>query len=425
MKRARMPNAVSTWLLMMAAVALALTLAACGGSPGSNSPNSPNNNVPPTGPNVQGISVSGGPNFPVVSLNVCIAGSTCVTVNNILVDTASYGLRVLGSTLSGLALPQTGAGPMSECVVFADGTIAYGLVLKAEVQMAGETTQTRSPGGIPIQVIGDSSISSSFPNVPVSCDATPTTDPFFANTALKFGDASQPLNGILGIGPFVPDCPGCDTNANADAPNVMYYTCSSSTSCSNNTRTVAVLYQIANPVFYFADNNGVIVVMESVSDGGQPSATGSLVFGIGTQSNNGLGSATVLTLNGYGNLTTTFSGRSYSSGFFDTGSNALYFSTATLSGLPSPPSCNGFYCPASTQTLQATNTGTSGQSIASFKVGNGTTLIGTGYQAFDDLAAPQDSHTFDWGLPFFFGRNVYIGIYGTSASGYAGPFVAY
>jgi len=52
---------------------------------------------------------------------------------------------------------------------------------------------------------------------------------------------------------------------------------------------------VQNPVTLFAtDNNGVIIELPAVS-GVETSVTGSLIFGIGTQSNNALGSATVYT----------------------------------------------------------------------------------------------------------------------------------
>ena len=40
--------------------------------------------------------------------------------------------------------------------------------------------------------------------------------------------------------------------------------------------------------------------------------TGSLIFGIGTQSNNGLGSAKIFTLDDTANFATTFNGQTYS-----------------------------------------------------------------------------------------------------------------
>ena len=56
---------------------------------------------------------------------------------------------------------------------------------------------------------------------------------------------------------------------------------------------------------------------------------GSLIFGIGTQSNNGLGSATVYDVpssgTNAGDFTTIFNGTSYPASFIDSGSNGLFF----------------------------------------------------------------------------------------------------
>ena len=46
--------------------------------------------------------------------------------------------------------------------------------------------------------------------------------------------------------------------------------------------------------------------------------------------------------------------------------------------------------------------------------------------AFVNLGAPNpDSGSFDWGLPFFFGRNVYTAIAGQNTPGGIGPYVAF
>ena len=66
-----------------------------------------------------------------------------------------------------------------------------------------------------------------------------------------------------------------------------------------------------------ADNNGVILELAVTTGVGGGTASGSLVFGIGTQANNGLGSATVLTLDANLNdpawtgFTTTFNNVAY------------------------------------------------------------------------------------------------------------------
>ncbi len=68
-----------------------------------------------------------------------------------------------------------------------------------------------------------------------------------------------------------------------------------------------------------------------------------------------------------------------------------------------------------------------------FSVANANTLVSSGNVAYNDLAGentpppsqPSSSTGFDWGLPFFFGRNVYTAIAVASTPAGAGPYYAY
>jgi hypothetical protein len=199
--------------------------------------------------------------------------------------------------------------------------------------------------------------------------------------------------------------------------------------------TVSLTRQLQNPVALFAsDNNGISISLPALPDAGLPSTTGTLTFGIGTQSDNGLGSAVVQTQNSYGNFTTVFDGASYSSSFIDSGSNALYFLDSTLTGLPGCKVSVGFYCPSTTQYLSTTNTGANNQSDpVNFAVANVDNLPAPNW-VFNDVAGgsstgPSQSGLpslyFDWGLPFFFSRTVYVAIEGRSTPGGTGPYWAY
>jgi hypothetical protein len=84
-------------------------------------------------------------------------------------------------------------------------------------------------------------------------------------------------------------------------PTGVYYTCKTTlnpASCAAASATSA--QKLQNPVTLFSsDNNGVIVELPSPPAGGTASLTGgALVFGIDTESNNALGSATVLLIDG-------------------------------------------------------------------------------------------------------------------------------
>jgi hypothetical protein len=181
-------------------------------------------------------------------------------------------------------------------------------------------------------------------------------------------------------------------------------------------------------VLFASDNNGVIIELPSVT-GAETSVTGSLIFGIGTQSNNGLGSATIYTIDpNIGNFTTVFNNITYGdASFLDSGSNAIYFLDANTTGLPVCTDAKYWYCPTSTQNLSATNQAFGGGATGSvnFVVGNGDTLTANLNDGVANGLAGPDSGSFDWGLPFFFGRKVYTAVEGKNTPGGAGPYWAY
>ncbi|CAD6557256.1 hypothetical protein LMG27952_06327 [Paraburkholderia hiiakae] len=406
-----------------ALVALVSLAAACGGGGGSSNSNSsssgssgssggsgssavPSPTQQPTGVNnlnAVAVTVNSGltgtlPNIPTVSVTICVAGtSTCETVDNVQVDTASFGLRLLASALPTVlnSLPTTtiNGGTLAECTAFADG-YTWGTVRPADVKLGGETAPN-----IPIQVIGDLASNT----VPQACAGF--GDP--QNTVQDLG-----ANGILGIGVAPYDNFG------------NYYACPGNTNCV--AATVAQTQLVANPVPKFGtDGNGVILEMAPVSDNGAPSATGTLVFGIGTQPNNAMNASQSFVTDSSGRLSSTFNGRTLQT-FLDSGSNAIFFADSSL------PQCGGnlgtFYCPSSTQSFSAalvsSNGATSG--TATFNVANGNSLLGSGANYAANNLAGQfgSSASLDLGLSFFYGRYVYYGMDMTATGGKA-PYVAY
>ncbi len=417
------PAHLHQFLLLSLAGVLAATVG-CGGSSSSSTTGGGGGGTSPTSPasNVQSITVNTGPtagppyNDPYVdgaftSLTLCVPGSTtnCQTISGILVDTGSSGLRILSSALS-ISLPQqTGSNgdPIVECFPFVDG-ITWGPVATTDLTIAGEQAKS-----LPIQVIGSSNYST-VPNGCLSFGVPPEDD---LSTLL--------VNGILGVGTFAQDCGSACTLSGASNPG-LYYACPSSTSCEVTTESVSS--QVPNPVILFAtDNNGVLIQLPSVS-GAETSVTGSLIFGIGTQSNNALGSATVYTIDpSSGNFTTVFNGISYSdSSFIDSGSNGLYFLDSHTTGIPTCADASYWYCPSTTQNLSATNQGTNGATgTVSFVVGNADTLTASPNDAAVNGLAGPNSGSFDWGLPFFFGRTVYTSIQGQNTPAGQNPYWAY
>jgi hypothetical protein len=384
----------------------------CGGG-GESKPG--NHGVTPSRENVLPITVDSGPtngyvNGVFAGVTVCVPGddSDCETIGDLLVDTGSVGLRILSSALS-VSLPQqTGAAgkPVAECLPFLDG-YTWGPVQLADVKMAGEQANS-----VPIQVIGDPDFSA----VPSPC----------TNYGLPSMDTLQTLsaNGILGVGLFRQDC-GSACAVNGPSNPGLYYECSSS-GCQQAVETLT--QQVQNPVWLFAeDNNGVIIKLPSIPTTGKASVNGSLIFGIGTQANNGLGTATILATDADGTFTTLYRGRSYGSSFIDSGSNGIFFLESVTTGIRVCNDAQDWYCPSSTQSVSATNRGADRAATddVTFAVANADSLLANpAHSAFSNLAGPNPG-SFDWGLPFFFGRAVFTAIEGQDTPAGYGPYLAY
>src|ERR1039457_4776075 len=283
-------NKIITFLLFI------VLMSGCGGGGGSgtSSTNSGGSGSNGGTANVLAITVNDPsyPNKPTVSVTVCTPGtSNCQTINNILLDTGSYGLRIFKQTPLNISLPQAtaGSGTLAECIAYMDGSGDWGPVQNADVVLGGETASN-----VPIQVIDATYFANA---IPAACKAPNVT-------SLDQSPGSAGFNGILGVGLFANDCgPGCTSGAN----NGMYYSCSGS-SCVGT--TVPLASQVQNPVALLKqDNNGVIVKLPSVSPGGVPSANGQLILGIGTQSNNSPSGVTAYPADdSSGEFTTVFNG---------------------------------------------------------------------------------------------------------------------
>jgi len=367
------------------------------------------------------IAVNTGPalnnvNIPLASVTICVPGtSNCQTITNVLVDTGSVGLRILGTqvTIPILKAPDTNGNPLGECVTFADGSFLWGSISTADITMAGEKASS-----VPIQIVLTTG-SVGFPLVPNTCSNNGSLTDDGNVSALH-------ANGILGVGLFKQDCgPACSS-----APPANFYYDAGATCVQTSCSLIAVplLNQVQNPVSLFAtDNNGVLISLPSVGATGAATAAGSLVFGIGTQSNNGLGTAKVYTTDNFGFFTATYNSVSYPQSFVDSGSNGYFFLDVAGSGLPACMTAISFYCPASSTNFTVTNTGNNGTSApVMFSIVNFETLLSgnPSFTAFSNIGGPF-SGAFDYGLPFFYGRPVFTGIEGQTSPGGTGPYFAY
>jgi len=370
-----------------------------------------------SGTNVMSVNVGSGAlcgtrdNFPCTSVTICPVGSStgCQTISDILVDTGSFGLRIFVQALNPTfcetlqQVTDDSGNAVAECAMFGSFNV-WGSVLAANVQLGGE-----APVKASIHLIDKN-----FATVPTACAQVGTSP------------QSAGYNGILGVGLKQSDC---GTTCETVATNNMYYNCTRAGTCTGT--ALKMIDQVTNPVALLpVDNNGVLLDLPSVPGLGSPSVTGSLYLGIGTRTNNAVGSATVYTANSLNEFQTVAFSQTYGKSFIDSGSNTL--SIPTNSGLAT---CTGglaaFYCPtgaplsltASTTGLPSGNTGTVSYSLANaqgYPAGN---------HVFGNLGSVMSFGLGDtawiWGLPFFLGRRVFVGIQGKSSVLGMGPYWGY
>jgi len=398
----------------------------------------------PGPPNVETITVDGGPtqltttavNTAYLTVTVCVPNTNqCQNIDHIEVDTGSIGLRILADAVTSngtpfsLALPAVqdptnASNVLAECLEFADG-FSWGSVNAADISLpvSGE-----SATNVTVHVIGAASAGDPN-NANPSCVPPPPL--VTENTVPSFG-----ANGILGVGPFVNDCNStgdCDPLAQVcsgghcyPGNSATYFTCTAAPSCTQVAKgTINAQQQLPNPAVLFAnDNNGVIVELPAVGASGMaPPVNGSLVFGIGTQANNSLGSATKLEADpASGVISASLNMTSYPDSYLDSGSNANFFPTS-IASCPQPN--QGFLCPPATTDESATLQGTNGSVLtADFSVANANTLFTNDYAAFSNLAGNNTASntSVDLGLSFFYGRNVFTGF---ENPGVSAPYFAY
>ncbi len=382
--------------------------------------------------NVQPIVVDAGPagasgvvNVAYVTVTVCVPGSTsqCQTIDHVQLDTGSSGLRLLSSVLT-IPLPQENdslGNPLDECLVFLDGYI-WGPVELADVTIAGEQASS-----VPVHVIIPSSSS---PPVPRSCSGQTTG----SNEGGSVGGPSAPTDSLASVS-------SSRTAANFVSPipatPFFYYDCPAS-GCNPTTATLA--QQVPNPVTMFpADNNGVLIQLPSVVDGGTASVSGSLIFGIGTQSNNGLGNATIYNVPDGGSNAGDHYDRlqryEFSQKLYRQRFERVFSFLMPASQRVQGPTRIGIVPPPRPTICGAQNQGqrTSGRlepvtvnfSLEDADICSTTTTGKHRVQHSGRRRARRTWQSFDWGLSFFYGKNMFTAIENMSTPGGTGPYFAY
>lgn len=358
-------------------------------------------------------------NEPCVAVKICVPGTTtCQTIDHILLDTGSYGLRLFNCVV-GLNLPHkmVNSKELAECVAYADTTSDWGPVMLADIYLGSETTSTGpSSTGTPIQII----------------------DPSYSPNLVNSGNCGTPeyspqvsgFNGIMGIGMFQNDCPGCVNSSNISG-TPFYAECSNGTCSASATPAID---QVANPISSLqgSDNNGTILEINNPTSfpaSGTSGVTGSLVLGLDSgESNNNTTGTGLNIVNMYpadpqnGIFAAVYKGTEYPDSFVDSGSNLWDFPDASLNECTGSLDGSGIYCPSSTQNLSATPymsyPGSPGPAV-SFSIGSGNALL-DGNNAFNNIGAyfgglgitGPGPDSFDFGFPFFYGRYVCTGIMG-------------
>src|ERR1700682_353255 len=192
-------------IIKIGAVLTAVLLAACKGGSGTVAVTKP---VVPT-LNTMTLTVDSGPaaasgqiNHAYVTVKVCAPGSQtqCASVDHVLLDTGSVGLRLVRSALAagGVTLSaQTDAQGLAieECVSFVGGQ-TWGPVALADVTLAAE-----SAAKLPVQIMDDPGAAAA---PPATCGANGT----LLNSVSAFG-----ANGLLGVGVFAQECGSTCVNA--------------------------------------------------------------------------------------------------------------------------------------------------------------------------------------------------------------------
>jgi hypothetical protein len=378
-----------------------------------------------------------GLNHLLVSVTVCPPGQStdCPTVDDVMIDTGSVGLRLQASALPAgfadkLPVVRTSYGhQVAECLNFSSSQ-AWGGLHVADVSIGGSPLWA---SGLKIQVVGDI-------DRPV-------------NACNQVG-AAPTSNGTLGVGVRSSDCTG---NCDHASPPLFYK--KEHGVWSPYTGSVPNDLRLPNPILRLPPyrgvrfNNGFIIDLPSTPEHA-PVLNGTLTFGIDTVTNNRGTFANLVKLDDQGHFTTVYgsvtpptAGEIYAKSYFDTGTDQYEFNCSAGSLQPCPAGSRYGLSTQQSQTAVLYGASSvdaagnplqhaSGASVA-FKIGKrdvtfdqalGTGVgVDAGLGVADDVAfaskppVPPRSGSFVWGAPFFIGKRVSVLIADQSARATADP----
>ncbi|TGP42503.1 DUF3443 family protein [bacterium M00.F.Ca.ET.228.01.1.1] len=326
-------------------------------------------------------------NRALVSVTVCVPGtSLCETVDNVMVDTGSVGLRLQRSALKHPERFAAMAGPdahaLAECYRFVSSA-AWGIVTRVDLRLAAIQASS-----IPIQIVDESNASYGDHPRPDTClkSSKPTSNGTLGIAAVSLNDCKDPC--------FI------------SLKTPRYYQCTVD-GCTPVARAVAANFRVVHPIAALPwDNNGYVLDVQPVPESGATAARRTLTLGIGTQQNNVLDVTNVVDLAPNGTFTTVWNGQSYPASYFDTGTEEYYFATAPVGA----QECGSHWCATPEAEFSATLKGQTTDATAKLRVGDSATLVRSGKGAFRNVAivAHRDSRAVVWGMPFFIGRKVFV-----------------
>jgi hypothetical protein len=404
-----------------------------------------------SGPNVMNISINGSTcgnvlnssslnltptlNSLCASVTICDTNaSNCQKISGLRIDTVHAGLRIFksainSSTLTALTPVQVSSKNLAILENLSSTDILWGSIYQAKITLGGQTT----PNLTTLQIIDNGTLSTGSDQSAAGSSLLTTlnsiTSPASNFTLITAPNDTYTYNGILGIGP---EQYRCINNASCltDTNNNRYFACETTNhTCTSTTATYA--QQLINPIMALSENNnGAIISLPSTAPGGSSSKNGYLILGIDTQSNNTSTGMTAFSCsNYYSELTTSLQGTIFSSSRFQTLNNQ----NLIASNIPASPNSPNYYMPYSVQTLKGSILGTNSHLDFQIYIGN-SLIIATNYQnyatlsVFSEFAMYNNKSTgYDaiYGLPFFLGRNVFIGFENSRSNLGSGKYYAF
>jgi len=379
--------------------------------------NAPNPTLNPT--NLLPLSVNGfncslypqtTPNKACTTVVICNSNQTnCTSITDLRVDTQTSGIHIfqdaLPSTLyTSLQNISTTNGNLGNCFNY-EGYSYWGNVFQAIVLLNGQKAS------VPIQIIDNTKThptTSESTNLCTSLTNTPTNS------------SKAHYQGIFGIGPKQQDC----GSSCVSTPSIYYYSCPNGLAQSIATctqTTVPLNQQITNPIAELAENNnGVILQLPQVPSAGVPSVEGSIILGIDTETNNASTGTQYIPTNTDTSISVSSQGQSYSA-MINAAASAFTFPSTITTGTVNQIT---YYCPTTAQNFTSMIYGSQNIPLT-FSIGNATSLLGHSSYVFAELGIPSSQNTIIYGIPFFFGKSVFVGFENRSSSLGQGPYYAF